>query len=224
MAWGLWPAGQLPAPQSPENTRRRPLAHNQHHRSLRRRRASTPRAPDQRQPHRLPSEPLREIPVSLVGYYPTCGRSTWRRPSAVRLGRRMREGCIPALGMGVDRRAFSTFLVRLRGLWAREIMPRCQRSTVPLCFPASSFGRYKARQRRHGGTKSTKTPSAQLTPDADELAHSPPMPVTGRQRGCQSILAAVRQVRLAGALPTRCAGDMDSHSHPQPWTSFMSGL
>lgn len=133
------------------------------------------------------------------------------RPSVLRLGRRMREGCIPALGMGVDRRAFLTFLVRLRG-WARE------NNATPPAFPCASIAFQlplsdytTPHQRRHGSTQSAKTssagttPSAQLTTDADELAHSPPMPVTGRQRGCQLILAVVRQVRLARALPTRCA-------------------
>lgn len=125
MAWGsgLWPAPS--APQTPENARRqqstRPLAHNQHRRSLlddgaRRRHTHARPTNDSHTPALAGQWTHTGIPVSLVGYYPTCGRSTWRRPSAIRLGRRVREGCIPALGMGVDRRAFWPFLVRLRGL------------------------------------------------------------------------------------------------------------
>lgn len=80
------------------------------------------------------------IPVSLVGYYPTCGRSTWRRPSVVRLGSRMREGCIPALGMGVDRRAFWPFLVRLRGLAGWGSGNNATPPALPLLLSSFLFG------------------------------------------------------------------------------------
>lgn len=148
MAWGsgLWNLASSQRPPSPENTRRRrPLAHNQHHRSL----STTARVDatharptnDSHTPwtqSHTRAQPA--IPVSLVGYYPTCGRSAWRRPGVVRLGSRMREGCIPALGMGVDRRAFWPFLVRLRGLAGWGSGNNATPPALPLLLSSFLFG------------------------------------------------------------------------------------
>ena len=74
------------------------------------------------------------------GYYPTCGRSPWRCLSALRLERRMREGCIPALGKVEDRRAFSTF----RCKQVSGNMPRhggaLHGTTVFVTYPTSCLG------------------------------------------------------------------------------------
>jgi hypothetical protein len=175
----VWPGGSgqqasSQRPKSPESTRRRPLAHNQHHRSLRRRRASTPHTrarPTTATPAAL-SAPARDtgFPRRILS---DLRAINVRRPSVVRLGRRMREGCIPALGMGVDRRAFSTFLVRLRALGSGS-----GNNATPPAFPLSLSqlplsDEHNARRRRHGGTKSTKT-SSHCRPDPHQVRSSPP--------------------------------------------------
>lgn len=208
MAWGSGLRPAPSAPQTPENARRqqstRPLAHNQHRRSLLddgARRRHTPARPtnDSHTPALAGQWTHTVIPVSLVGYYPACGRSTWRRPSAIRLGTRMPEGCIPALGMGVDRRAFWPFLVRLRGLGSGN---NATPPALPLSCQLPLWDDTTPVNVVMTAPKPTKTSPA----DADELAHSPPMPVAGGQRGCQLIFGRRTQhVRLARALSTRCA-------------------